>query len=186
MIGDILRFLLDIAFTLFGAALIIRAWMHAVRIPPLNPLAHAVFRGTDWLVGPLRRVIPSRGRIEWACLVGAWLAALVYLFLMWLAAIGTLPPVSALPMALGAALLTVVKWILNLVVWLTLIQAVLSWVNPGAPLMPLLQTLTTPLLDPIRRILPRTTIDFSPLVLLILAQVLLMIITRASFRLFGL
>ncbi len=51
------------------------------------------------------------------------------------------------------------------------IQAVLSWVNP-APMMPLLQALTAPMLDPIRRILPRTSIDFSPLVLLlIVAQV---------------
>lgn len=73
------------------------------------------------------------------------------------------------------------RWALNLVVWLTLIQAVLSWVNPMSPLMAQLQTLTAPLLDPIRRILPRTAIDFSPLVLLILAQIAAMMLTRLSY-----
>jgi YggT family protein len=79
-----------------------------------------------------------------------------------------------------------VKWALNLVVWLTLIQAVLSWVNPMAPMMPLLQALTAPMLDPIRRLLPRTAVDFSPLVLLIVAQVLLMVLSNISQRMVGL
>ncbi|MNT10349.1 YGGT family protein [compost metagenome] len=70
-------------------------------------------------------------------------------------------------------------------VWLTLIQAVLSWVNPMAPMMPLLQSLTAPLLDPIRRVLPRTSIDFSPLVLLIAAQILLMVLARLSYGMMG-
>src|SRR3546814_10599987 len=64
-----------------------------------------------------------------------------------------------LPAAMGSALIMAIKWALNLVVWLTLIQAVLSWVNPTAPMMPLLQALTAPMLDPIRRILPRTSIE---------------------------
>ena len=86
---------------------------------------------------------------------------------------------------MGSALLMVLKWTLNLMVWMTLIQAVLSWVNPLSPLMPLLQTLTAPLLDPIRRILPRTAIDFSPLVLLIGAQILLMMVARLAYGIFG-
>ena len=77
------------------------------------------------------------------------------------------------------------KWALNLVVWLTLIQAVLSWVNPMAPMMPLLQALTAPLLDPVRRLLPRTSIDFSPLVLLIVAQIVLMVLARLSYNVVG-
>ena len=100
--------------------------------------------------------------------------------------IGALIPAALLPAAMGSALLMAVKWALNLVVWLTLIQAVLSWVNPMAPMMPLLQSLTAPMLDPIRRLLPRTAIDFSPLVLLIVAQVLLMVLNNLSQRMMGL
>ena len=88
--------------------------------------------------------------------------------------------------ALIASVLTVLKWAFNLVLWLTLIQVILSWVNPMAPIMPVLQTLTAPLLDPIRRVLPNLGgIDFSPLVLLILAQIIMMVLESLAFSLFG-
>jgi len=43
MFGDITRFLLDTIFSLFGAALLIRAWTQAVRLSPRNPLSQAIF-----------------------------------------------------------------------------------------------------------------------------------------------
>ena len=48
------------------------------------------------------------------------------------------------------ALVLVAKWGANLVMWLTLLMAVLSWVNPRATAMPILQHLLDPLLRPIR------------------------------------
>lgn len=186
MFGDIFRFLLNTVFTVFGAALIARAWLHAVRMHPFNPVARFIYQATNWLVNPLRRVLPATGAVDWASLAGAWLTALVYLVLLWVVSIGMLIPLSALPMALGVSFLTVVKWALNLMVWITLAQAILSWVNPTAPIMPVLQSLTDPLLEPIRRILPRSGIDFSPLLLLVIAQVGLMVVTHASYTLFGL
>lgn len=185
MLGEILRFLLEIGFTLFGAALIARAWFHAVRLHPFNPLAKAVYQATNWLILPLRKVIPAGNAIDWTSLVAAWIAALVYLVLVWLVLLGALIPGAMLLPLAGSALVMVAKWALNLVVWLTLIQAVLSWVNPMSPIMPLLQTLTAPILEPIRRILPRTSIDFSPLVLLVIAQILLMMLGRLSYGMIG-
>ena len=186
MLGDILRFLINILFTLFGAALLLRAWVHAVRLHPFNPLARVVYQATNWLIVPLRRVIPAGSRIDWTSLVAAWLAALVFFVLMVLVSAGQLPPLQLLPAMLLTALFTTVRWALNLIIWLTLIQAVLSWVNPMSPMMALLQTLTAPLLDPIRRLLPRTAIDFSPLAVLILAQIGIMILTRFYYGGFGL
>jgi len=82
--------------------------------------------------------------------------------------------------------LMVLRWALTLVVWITLIQVVMSWINPMAPMMSLLQAITAPLLNPIRRVLPTMgAFDFSPLVLLIAAQVGLMVIARINFNLFG-
>ena len=67
-----------------------------------------------------------------------------------------------------------------------MIQAILSWVNPLATIMPVLRTLTAPLLEPIRRIMPNLGgLDLSPLVLIILAQVAMMVLNRISFSLFG-
>jgi YggT family protein len=183
MLGEIFRFLLEIVFTLFGAALLLRAWMHAVQLHPLNPLARAIHQTTDWLVLPLRRLVSARANVDWSSLVAVWLTSLIYLALISLAARGSWVPIEALPRLALGALIMVLKWALNLVVWLTLIQAVLSWVNPMAPLMPLLQMLTAPLLEPLRRVLPRGGIDFSPLVVLIVVQVLLMMLTRATYAL---
>jgi YggT family protein len=83
-------------------------------------------------------------------------------------------------------LVTVARWAFNLIVWLTLIHAILSWINPLAPIMPVLRTLTAPLLEPIKRIMPNLGgLDLSPLVLLVLAQIALMILNRISFSLLG-
>lgn len=186
MLGDILLFLINILFTLFGAALLLRAWMHTIRLHPFNPLAHVIYQATNWLIVPLRRLIPAGNRVDWTSLIAGWLAALVFFLLVVLVNAGRLPPLQLLPGIALTALLTEVRWALNLIVWLTLIQAVLSWVNPMSPIMALLQTLTAPLLDPLRRLLPRSRIDFSPLVLLILAQIAIMVLTRVSYGSFGL
>ena len=184
MLGQILQFLLEITFTLFGVGLLIRAWMNSIRMPRFNPLALAIHRYTDWLVAPIARVVPHK-RFDWPALLATWLTAFVFILLKWIVSVGSLPPLAFIVPALAAAVIMVVRWILNLIVWLTLIQAVLSWVNPQAPLMPLLHVLTAPILDPIRRVLPRTTIDFSPLAVLILAQIGIMVLSQLSVNLFG-
>lgn len=184
MLGNILTFLLDILFTLFGAALVLRAWMQMARVHPYHPLVRGIGQVTNWLVMPLRRVIPGFGGIDWSSVVAAWLTAAVYVLL--LAALNGLAVLAALPAALGVAIFMVLRWALNLLVWITLTQVVLSWVNPQAPLMGMLQSLTGPLLNPIRRVVPTPGgIDFSPLVLLIVAQVGLMLVAGFSLQLFG-
>lgn len=186
MFSDVLYFVLNILFSLFGIALIIRAWMYAIRLHPFNPYSQAVLRGTNWLVGPFRSFIKPSNRLDWPSLVACWLTALVYLLLMWVILTGHLPSGEAMVRSLVAAVLTMAKWAFNIVLWVTLIQAVLSWVNPMAPIMPLLQTLTAPLLDPIRRLMPNLGgLDLSPLVLLVLAQVAIMVLQRLAFSIFG-
>lgn len=186
MSGEILQFLIEISFTILGAAFLARAWLHAVRFHPFNPFSQLIFRVTEWLCKPLRSILPSARSIDFASLLGAYLVAFIYLMLMWVVATLSFPPAGLIPPALGAALVTMGRWMLNLIIWLTLIQAILSWVNPLAPVMPILRTLTAPLLEPVRRILPNLGgLDLSPLVLLILAQIAMMVLNRISFSLFG-
>jgi YggT family protein len=186
MFGDIARFLLSTIFTLFGAALLLRAWLQFVRVPAYNPVSHAVQQVTNWLVLPLRRIIPGLRGIDWASVVAALIAAVVYVLLMvWLAGVD---PFGALPTLVVVALLTVVKWALNLLIWLTILMALLSWLNPHSPAMPVLFQLTAPFLNPLRRILPQFGgLDLSPILLFVIVQVLLMVVTRAavSLTLFG-
>ena len=186
MLGEILRFLLEIVFSLLGAALLARAWIYAVKLHPFNPMSQAIHQATNWLVQPLRSIIPSGKDFDGASLVGAYLIAVIFLSLLWLTSMGSMLSPKLIPGLLGAALVTVARWALNLVVWLTLIQAVLSWINPLAPIMPVLRTLTAPLLEPIKRIMPNLGgIDLSALVLLILAQIAMMVLNRISFSLLG-
>ncbi|WP_028215793.1 YggT family protein [Paraburkholderia oxyphila] len=186
MFGDIARFLLNTIFTLFGAALLLRVWLQFVRVPPYNPVTHAIQQATNWLVLPLRRVIPGVRGIDWAGVVAALIAAIVYVLLMvWLAGVD---PLGLLPTLLIVAVLTLVKWALNLLIWLTILMALLSWLNPRSPAMPVLFQLTAPFLNPIRRVLPNFGgLDLSPILLFVIVQVLLMVVTRAavSLTLFG-
>ena len=186
MVSQILLFLVNIFFSALGILLVGRAWVYAIRIHPFNPYVQGILRATDWLVQPLRKALPSSNRIDWASLIGGWLVALIYLLLTWTIATQQLPPLAMLAPAALAGLLTLAQWAFNIVLWLTLIQAVLSWVNPSAPVMPFLASVTAPLLEPIRRVLPRTgSFDFSPLVLLILAQIAIMVLQGVSFSFFG-
>ncbi|CAG9264938.1 YggT family protein [Paraburkholderia unamae] len=186
MFGDIARFLLNTVFTLFGAALLLRAWLQYVRVPPYNPVTHAIQQVTNWLVLPLRHVIPGVRGIDWASVVAALVAAVVYVLLMvWIAGVD---PFGLLPTLLIVAVLTLVKWALNLLIWLTILMALLSWLNPRSAAMPVLFQLTAPFLNPLRRILPNLGgLDLSPILLFVIVQVLLMVVTRAavSLTLFG-
>src|SRR5471030_214830 len=182
MFGEIARFLLNTIFTLFGAALLLRAWMQVVRMPPYNPVSNAVMQATNWLVLPLRKILPAAKTIDWASIVAAFLAAVVFVILLVLVA-GVDPAglVPMLPTLLLVAVITVVKWALNLIIWMTILMALLSWLNTQSPAMPLLYQLTAPFLEPLRRVLPRMGgIDLSPILLFVIVQVLLMVVTRLA------
>jgi len=71
-------------------------------------------------------------------------------------------------------LINTINIIVNLIFWLILINWILQFfLSPYHPVRELLNRLVNPMLDPIRRILPPTgMLDFSPLVLLILVQLL--------------
>ncbi|OYW22954.1 MAG: osmotic-shock protein, partial [Hydrogenophilales bacterium 12-63-5] len=63
-----------------------------------------------------------------------------------------------------------------MIIGLTVVRAVLSWVNSNTPLMPVVYELTEPFLRPLRRIVPMVgPVDLTPLVLFILCQLVLMV-----------
>ncbi len=59
-----------------------------------------------------------------------------------------------------------------------IVQAVLSWVNPYSPIARPLGQLTDPILAPIRRVIPPIAgVDLSPLVVLLIAQLVLLFLS---------
>ncbi len=172
MLYQILSLLLEvIAGVLIGACLL-RLYMQYQRIPMSvrsgNPLGHFLFALTDWLVLPLRRVLPALGRWDTASLAAACLLSLAQYFLLWLLT-GLHGGLVAVPILAAFGLLRLV--ISGLTV-LVIVYAVLSWMPARSPVSDLLERLCAPMLRLIRRVLPLIGgVDLSALVLLVLLQI---------------
>lgn len=180
----IVLFLLDTVFFFLVASALMRAWMNHLRIHMSAQPGRFVMAMTDWLVKPVRRVLPravAQGRVDWGSLMAALLLAIAYGGL-WLALATAFSPVPASSAALLLAIPTLaIKLLLRTVLQglmvLLLAYAVLSWVQPHAPVLAILDRLCAPLLRPLRRIIPTIGgVDLSVLVLLILLQVALMLL----------
>jgi YggT family protein len=87
------------------------------------------------------------------------------------------------------AVAKLVDYILYAYMWIIVIRALLSWVNPDPwnPIVRFLHQVTEPVLRPIRRRLPSTAIDFSPLVVILgiyfLQWFLVPVLVRTAYRL---
>lgn len=178
MLDSALKFLIDVFFGLFTYTLLLRFVMQVLRAPFRNPAGQAVMALTDWIVKPLRRVFPGFKGVDWASLLATYLFQLFWLGAYYLAfgkgfslsGAGTLFLFAAAAIALVKAAL----WLLIVVVF---VQAILSWVAPDGPLAGLLNALTFPFLRPVRRRIPPLggTLDLSPLIVIVIAQLLLML-----------
>ncbi len=87
MLYQIVSLLLEVAASVLGGACLLRLYMQYQRIPMSarsgNPLGRFIFALTDWLVLPLRRVLPAWGLWDLASLAGACLLVLVQYLLLW-------------------------------------------------------------------------------------------------------
>jgi YggT family protein len=171
MLYQIIFLLLEVIMGVLGGACLLRLYMQHQRIPMSvrsgNPLGRFVFALTDWLVLPLRRVIPSWGRWDMASLVATFLLELLQFSLLWLMGSG-----GGFSTVLILAAFGVVRLAISALTGLIIIYAILSWVQTQSVLSDAIERLCAPPLMPIRRILPLVGgIDLSPLVLLLILQI---------------
>jgi YggT family protein len=157
--------IVDAIAVLLGSALLLRFWMQAIRVRPPAQVAQFTFQLSDWLVRPLRRVVPGMGGYDWASLIGAFLIVLLASSVFFLAGW----PVQ---LVLLVACERFLSWILYGFMALLVIEVIFSWINPHAPLAPFVRALNEPLLRPIRKVVPLIgNLDLSVLVALILLQI---------------
>jgi YggT family protein len=177
-------FLLDTVFFFLVASTLLRAWMNHLRIHMSAQPGRFVIAMTDWLVRPVRRVLPrglAQSRVDWGSLMAAFLLALAYGGI-WLALATASSPVAASSVAMLLAIPTLaIKLLLRTALQglmvLLLGYAILSWVQPHSPVLETLDRLCAPLLRPVRRIIPTIGgVDLSVLVLIILLQVAFMVL----------
>ncbi|HEV8673194.1 MAG TPA: YggT family protein [Methylomirabilota bacterium] len=87
------------------------------------------------------------------------------------------------------AFAALIDYLLWAYLWIIIIRALVSWVNPDPwnPIVRFLHQITEPVLRPIRRLLPASPIDFSPLIVILgiyfLQWFLVPVIREAAFRL---
>lgn len=172
-----IAFLLETFLGLLSLALLLRFFLQAVRAPARNPISTFVAALTDFVVRPARRIIP-----------GLWGYDLSSLALAWAVQIALVASVLAVKNyefsgPLGSALVGVVglsganlfKQFIYIVLVATIVQAVLSWINPYSPAAPILNAMTRPFLQVFQRRLPPIGgVDLSPLFVLVVCQILLM------------
>lgn len=173
MLYQITSLLLEVVTGLVAGMCLLRLYMQYQRIPISarsgNPMGNFIFSLTDWLVLPLRKVLPALGRWDTASLLGAWLIELMRFAVLWFlnGFAG-----GVLPLLIYATFGTLSLCLYGLTA-LVIAYAVLSWVQTQSPISDLLQRLVMPVLMPIRRVLPLVGgVDLSPLVLLVLLQIL--------------
>ena len=77
-------------------------------------------------------------------------------------------------------LITLINWVSQAIVIIVLIDVVLTYfMSPYHPIRQFLDRIVNPMLDPIRRVVPPLGgLDFSPIVLIILVQVVASLLTR--------
>ncbi len=178
MLAQILLFVLDTVCGFLTLALLARFALQWARAPFRNPFGQFIIAVTDWMVRPLRRLIPGLFGLDLASLLLAWLWQVVYQGIA-LGFSGILLAVSPAPILVVAllAVLEVAKTGLYLVTAAVIVSAVFSWVNPYAPLAGVVDTVTRPLLRPFRRVIPPVGgVDLSPLALLLVLQIALMVV----------
>ncbi|MBN2646399.1 MAG: YggT family protein [Thiotrichales bacterium] len=160
-----------VRLVLFG--LMLRFLMRATYADWRNPIVTFIAKATNPLCAPANKLLPTRGRWDWAAIITA-----LVLYSGYVVAIGVLTDRSFGPVFVA---LEVLNQLLDMLFWLIVIQIILSWVSPQPnPNTVLFQQLTEPVLEPFRRLLPATGgFDFSP-ILAILAIKLVQIIGVGS------
>ena len=130
---------------------------------------------TNWIVIPLRRLIPSIGRFDIASFISAYLLVLgkiISLSLM----------VGSAPWGITWLMLALIQLLdlaLSGLIALVFINVVLAWVSAGSQLQYLVSILVEPLLRPIRGKIPNLgALDLSPLVLLLGLQILQIVVNN--------
>lgn len=174
-----LFYIVDTVLKFIVFAFLLRLLLQLVRADFRNPLSRAVLAFTNWLVMPLRRLIPPVGRFDTASLLALLIvqfAATLLVHQLFSGGTGEPTPFATLALVSLLQLVVTTIWFYIVIIF---IYALLSFIAPGtySPAVAILSALCEPLLAPLRRVLPVVAgLDFSPLVAIVLLRASLYLI----------
>ncbi len=160
-----LAMLIELAFDAAVTLLLLRVLAEACRADFNNPLSQFVYRYTNPVLAPIRRVLPNWRRINLAALLLAWLAMLLKRLLLF-ALLGVVPhPAGLLLLALAELLDFVLLFYIVLIFGWSLLS--MFAVDRRQPLLRLAGSIVAPLLRPLDGKLVAGQIDFAPMAVMI-------------------
>jgi len=153
-----------IQFVFFAliSLIVLRVLLQWVRANFYNPICQFLYKATNPVLMPLRKVIPAWRNLDIAGIALAWLLTALKLVLLYATVGQTLGVLGLAVLALGDLL----DFVLLLTIVLILGRVIISFIGTDSyhPIVPLVLQLTEPMLRPIRRMLPAVSgIDFSPM-----------------------
>ena len=168
-------FLIRTLTELYLLLLLMRFWLPVFQVDFRNPVAQGVLRLTSPLVIPLRRVIPSFGRVDTSTLTAAFIIQYLLISLL-LQLHGA--EASALKITIQS-ILELATLSLAMIWFVILIRIILSWVAPHTynPVIAMLATIAEPILRPFRQLVPPIGgLDISPIFAIVLLTFVSMIL----------
>jgi YggT family protein len=160
---DAIRYIVDTLLWLLTLAFVLRLLFQWVHADFREPMADAIVRITNWLILPLRRLLPPVGKIDTATVVAVICAAALHTGVMLaLNGLGFADPWAFLRMTV----IGLVDMVLRIYLFALLIYWIAGFMTQGgyAPGLRLFAQLCEPILKPVRRLIPPIgQIDFSVL-----------------------
>jgi YggT family protein len=173
--ANALNYLVGTIIDLYVAAVLLRFLLQWVKADFYNPLCQFLVKVTNPVVVPLRKVIPSLGRLDTASVILMYLLELLGVWLVSRIGGAEIP----WPQIIAFSATKLVMTLLMTYFFLIIVSVILSWIGGGVrhPFIPLIYQLTEPVLRPIRRVIPPIAgIDLSPLFALIAIRFLILLL----------
>lgn len=169
-------FLVQVIFSLYSVAIILRVMMRAVHADYYNPLVHAVAKITAYPIKWLKKAIPDIGKIETA-------SVLFLIIIVFIKAVLVIVLNGYKPVLIGSLIWAVgntIALFFQVVFYIVILQAVLTWIPTAqVTIQELLTQLSEPFMAPARRFIPLVGgLDLSPIAILIIIQILTFLIAN--------
>lgn len=172
-----LGLLIDVAFDAVLLLFLLRLFAELWRVHFHNPISQVVYRWSNPVLAPLRRIVPNWKRINLSALLVAWLVSL----LEWLIKLPLLYTDGHMP-HLGGWLLVASASLLNLALFLYIalifVWALASMLVPPAqgashPVLGFITQLVEPAMRPLSRRMPHMGgLDFSPAIAILVLMLI--------------
>lgn len=170
-----LLFLVQTLFDIYLIVLFTRVILVYVRANYFNPLTQFIVKCTDFIVKPLKRIVPNYNNIEFASILLFILLEMIKILLLNFLEIGAANLLGLFVLAMGDG----IKLIIQFFTYAIIIQALISWFPNPSPLNHILYQITSPVMRPIQKMVPPIGgFDISPIPALILLQLLIIVLVN--------